>query len=301
MASYVNSSRLLPEIAFCAWLALSTAASSAEPVQSYASGKVVVANVANKVEAVDPGNGSPRSLKKKDTISERHTVIAGDSSAATLVFSNGSTISVQEKSTLVISEFLQNPFSTPFMMPIETEEPSTSTTKLNLKNGEVVCKVKKLRRDEGSSLTIETPVGAAGVRGTTFAVSYLPNQNGTDRGTYTLSVTEGEVSLTDSAGNVTLVPAGKEIVISFRTGVDPLTGETIVIEIISKQVRDIPADRLNMIKRVAAKGEADAEWIVFEPTEADLLQVIHFPEERLPFIDPRPVTEVNPQANGVSD
>lgn len=299
MAACNNSLRFLPAFAFYVWIAL-TAASSAESGQKHPSAKVVIADVANKVEAVEQGK-SPRPLKKKDIISENHTVIAGEASTATLVFSNGSTINVVEKSTLVISEFLQNPFSTPFAMAIATEEPTTSTTKLNLKNGEVVCKVKKLRIDEGSSLTVETPVGAAGVRGTTFAVSYLPNQNGTDTGTYILSVSEGEVSLTDNEGNLTLVTAGKEIVIIFRTKVDPLTGKTIVIEIISKQIRDIPADRLNMIKRVEAKGEADAEWVIFEPTEADILQVIQFSEERPPLINPRPVTEVDPQANGFPD
>ena len=183
-------------------------------------------------------------------------------------------------------------------MPLESEEPSTSTTKLNLKNGEVVCKVKKLRMDEGSSLTVETPVGAAGVRGTTFAVSYLPNQNGTDVGTFTLSVTEGEVSLTDSEGNVTLVPAGKEIVISFRTAVDPVTGDTTVVEILSKEIRDIPANHLNMINRTATKGDADAESIVFEPTNADILQLIQFPKEQFSTIEPKPVTEVDPLDNG---
>lgn len=261
----------------------------------------MVADAVGKVEALHPESKSSRSLKKKDTISEEQTVKVNVASSASLVFSNGSNISLRENSTLVIAEFLQNPFSTPFAMPIATEEPTISSTSLNLANGEIVCNVKKLRTDGGSSLTINTPVGAAGVRGTIFAISYLPNLNGTDQGSFTLSVTEGEVSLTDSDGNVTLVAAGQEIVISFTTAVDPLTGATIVTEILSTQVRDIPPDRRDMIARVVAKGEKDAETIIFDATEVDVLDRLQIPDGLPEVVDPNPVTEVNPQSNGVTD
>lgn len=307
MATCNNSLRLLSAIAFCAWITF-TASSSAELGQKLDQkhpigkgnppGKVVVADLAKKVEAVEAENESPRSLKKKDVITENHTVFSGEASKATLVFSNGSTINVLEKSKLVISEFIQDPFSTPFAMANATEEPTTSTTKLNLKNGEVVCKVKKLRLEKGSSFTVDTPVGAAGVRGTTFAISYLPNQNGTDTGTFTLSVTEGEVSFTDNEGNVSVVPAGKEVVISFRTAMDPVTGESTVVEIISRRVQDIPADRLATIERVATEGDVDAETVVFDAPEMDLMQIFQFTDQQLPPVNPKPVTDANPPANG---
>lgn len=192
-----------------------------------------------------------------------------------------------EESSLVISEFLQDPFSTPFAIANTTEEPSTSTTKLNLDNGEVVCKVKKLRISEGSSLTINTPVGAAGVRGTTFSFSYLPNQNGTDQGTLTLSVTEGEVTLTDKDGNETAVTAGNEAVISFTSRVDPVTGADIIIEITGKEVREIPAARIDEINQVAAKGEFDTKRVIFGPSALNI-------RETLQTLG-GPVTNVSPQ------
>lgn len=262
-------------------------------------GKVVVATLKGKVEAVHPDDKKPRSLKPKDIISEKHTVNVGTASSTTLVFSNGATINLLEDSSLAISEFLQDPFSVPFSMPVATEEPTTSTTRLDLTKGEVVVDVKKLRTEQGSSLTVNTPVGAAGIRGTIFALSYLPNQNGTDRGVFTLSVTEGEVVLTDSAGNLTVVTAGQEIVISFRSAVDPLTGVTTVIEILSKVVRDIPADRLAMIRRVADDGEAEADLIIFDSTEANVLDILAIPDGLPEVVDPDPVTDVDPQSNDI--
>lgn len=294
------SFRLLPSIALCLGSSF-FAPLSAESIRKQAPGKVIVANVVDKVEAIHPKQPSPRRLEERAIISENHTVNAANASTATLVFSNGATICVQENCTLVISEFLQDPFSTPFAMPIATEEPTTSTTKLNLKSGEVVCKVKKLRADEGSTLTINTPVGAAGVRGTTFSISYLPNQNGTDRGTFTLSVTEGEVSLTDNDGNVTIVAAGEEIVISFRSGRDPVTGADIVTEIINQQVRAIPAARLNRINQIAARGQTDTELIIFDPSEVNVLDTLQALSAPVAPVNPTPVTEVNPRSNSVSD
>jgi hypothetical protein len=77
-----------------------------------------------------------------------------------------------------------------------TEEPTTSVTRLNLKNGEVVCNVKKLhtKGPGGSSFEVKTPVGAAGIRGTTFSVRFIPAADGSGKGTCALSVTEGEVA-----------------------------------------------------------------------------------------------------------
>ena len=226
-----------------------------------------------KVEAVSPKSQSPRSLKTKDVIGENSTVNAAEASTATLVFSNGSTFNVLENSSLVISEFLQDPFSAPFAMPTATEEPTTSTTKLNLNRGEVICKVKKLSTDGGSSMIINTPVGAAGVRGTTFSFSYLPNQDG-DRGTLTLSVTEGTVTLTDKDGNETVVTAGQQVVVSFRSTTDPATGITTVTELISTTVGAIPPGRQNAINQVVTTGENAANFVIFESTQLNLLNTL---------------------------
>lgn len=273
-------------------------ASFAEAERKTTNGKVIAASVTGDVQAVREGSKTPLQLKTKDVISENHTVRAGTASAATLVFSNGATINLQQKSALVISEFLQDPFTTPFVMEMETEEPTVSTTKLDLLEGEVVCKVKKLNTDKGSSLTVSTPVGAAGIRGTTFAISYDPNSEGAGMGKYVLSVTEGVVSLTDINGNVTLIKAGQEIEITFKSKVDELTGEVTVVEIISREIRDIPPGRLDMINRMADKGEVNADLVIFDLSDKALLGVLPI-SGWLPAVtnSPPSVTEVNPPSN----
>lgn len=279
------------------WL-IPVTASFAEAERGSSSGRVLAADVVGDVKAVRPGSAEAVRIKTRDVIGEKHTVKVGAASAVTLVFSNGATISLQEKSALVISEFLQNPFSTPYTMQMETEEPSVSTTKLNLVEGEVVCKVKKLSREEGSSFTVNTPVGAAGIRGTILAMTYQPDTDGSGRGRYILSVTEGEVSLTDINGNVSIVTAGREIEIAFRSKVDEVSGRVSIVEILATEIRDIPLERQNRIDRVAKDGEVDAELIIFDPSEEALLDVLQVPGEVPAVINiPPSVTEASPPSN----
>jgi FecR protein len=293
MFNYAQVLKLLSVMSLGIWVATGTA-SSAESAQKRLPGKVVVANVVGKAEGIEPGSQSPRILKSNDVITEKYTVNVGAASTAILVFSNGSSVNLRENSSLVISEFLQDPFAKPYATTILTEEPTTSVTKLNLPSGEIVCNVKKLRTKEGSSLTVNTPVGAAGVRGTIFAVSYVPDGSG--NWIYTLSVTEGEVALTDADGNVTIVPAGKEVVISVRPTKDPRTGAITDIEILSLKLQDIPQERQNMINAEAAKGADAALEIFVDVMDVNLLDAFQEIRDAPPIIMPKPrrITRVDP-------
>jgi hypothetical protein len=167
-------------------------------------------------------------------------------------------------------------------------------TRLNLVAGELVSQVKKLRTHEGSSLIVNTPVGAAGVRGTTFSISYIPDSEAA-KGTYSLSVTEGEVSLTDVNGTVTLVAAGREVAITVRLTVDPVTGETAVAEILSLEVQDIPAARLTAITQAVADGDEAAEAVVMGVAETNLVEAMGQALDSPPIvIEPPPTTNPNP-------
>jgi len=275
------------------------AASPVRPKTEQKPGRVVAAQVSGQVEAAETGGGAVRRLKARDVFGENTEVSSAADSSATLVFSNGATISIGQKSKLVISEFLQDPFSTPFSMPIEEAESSVSTTKLNLKEGEVTAKVKKLKAKEGSTLTIETPVGAAGIRGTTFAISYVPSPDGSGQGTYTLSVTEGAVSFTDVNGNQTLVTAGRELSITFNSTTDPVTGEVTVTEILGSEVRNIAPNRLAAINQAAENGEVVADTIIFDGGADQLLVIPQLVDglgaaEVMAVDPPKPVTKVNP-------
>lgn len=257
-------------------------------------GMIIVAKVEGNVEAVDPKGKTTLKLKANDRLTEKYTVNVGMASSATLAFSNGAVINLLENTTLVISQFLQDPFASPFASSAMTEEPTTSVTKLQLVKGQIVGNVKKLRTEKGSSLIVNTPVGAAGVRGTTLAVSYLPPASGNGVGTYTLSVTEGEVEFIDSKGNKRLVTAGKEIVIRFMQSTDTVTGEITIEEILEITIQDIPADRQALIDRVAAEGNQSSELIFIDVLDQDLFEfyVPHAFEQVI--VKPPPVTTVDP-------
>lgn len=238
-------------------------------------GLIVVAKVEGTVQAIDPQGKTTQQLKKSDTLSEKYTVKVGAASSATLAFSNGAVINLLPDTTLVISEFLQDPFASPFSSEELTQEPTTSVTKLQLVQGEIVGTVKKLRTEQGSSLVVNTPVGAAGVRGTTFAISYRNGQ-------CVLSVTEGSVEITDSNGKKTTVSAGFEVVI--KNG--KVVGEPT-------RISDAEKNRIDLL----AKNGTDASQLIY----ADLLnqpltkEWNTFLNSEKINITPKEVTPTNPK------
>jgi len=107
--------------------------------------------------ALTPGTSLPQGA----------TIRTGESSLVAVVFSNGSVATVTSNSEVEITKFHQEAFTG--SVP-SGSEPSVSATEINLINGTVVSKVSKLK--PGSTYIVNSPVGAAGVRGTTFSVSY---------------------------------------------------------------------------------------------------------------------------------
>ena len=132
-----------------------------------------------------------------------------------LIFSNGATVDVAPDSTLKIDEFEQDPFGADVKVADLKQEPGTSTTRLNLTKGALVGKVVHLNVDKGSEFTVATPVGAAGIRGTTFQIVYRPGPNGT--ALFSVVTAEGQVVFTGTAPGSTPVDisAGQQIVVTF--------------------------------------------------------------------------------------
>ena len=142
---------------------------------------------------------------------------------------------------------------------------------------------------------LAVPVGAAGVRGTTLAVSYVPDPSGNGKATYTLSVTEGEVEFIDSNGNKKVVKAGQEIVITVRETVDPVTGKTKVTEILEIVIRDIADDRRRTIDGVEDAGVIASELIFDDVLNRQLPELLdQIREEENVVIEPEKTTEVDP-------
>jgi len=182
--------------------------SSPAPVSAAVHGSIKIARVSGEVFAIDHATGLKTRLSLNSLVSDGQTVETGPGASVVLAFSNGAVVNVKENSQLSVDEFLQNPFSSAFRLRDAMHEPSVSTTRLDLLRGEIISQVKKLNRDAGSSFTVETPVGAAGIRGTAFLLSFH-----SDAGTahFVLSMAEGLIRFLPLHGHPVEVPAGKEV------------------------------------------------------------------------------------------
>ncbi len=233
--------KFLSWMRLCGLAALLTAtAATAQVPQGRVAGRIVAAKVKGTVTAVNTADHSQRELKDNDAIAQNYVVTTAQNSSVILVFSNGATINLAPDSTLAIEQFLQDPFSTSYSMATATDEPSTSVTQLALVRGELVGNVKHLRKDgpNGSSFTVNTPVGAAGIRGTTFRIVFRPDSSG--KAFFSLSTAEGEVILTGTTAVTTPVPTGQEVVVTVEVTVDAKTGVVTVTAAPTVVTQDIP-------------------------------------------------------------
>ncbi len=176
-------------------------------------GRIIAARVEGHVEAIPNAGGATRVLHDGDVISDGNTVVTSPGANVILVFSNGATLNVAADSSLNIEQFIQDPFASDLKVSDLKEEPGTSTTKLSLAKGELVGKVVHLNVDKGSEFTVQTPVGAAGIRGTTFKIVFRPGPNGTTL--FTVLTSEGRVVLSGVSATPVSIPAGSKVVVSF--------------------------------------------------------------------------------------
>jgi hypothetical protein len=127
------------------------------------------------------------------------TIKTGAGSTAQIVFASGSSASIAPNSEVEVTKFEQEAFSGP--LPAGAE-PSMSSTQIKIVNGGVTSKVAKLKK--GSEFVVSSPVGAAGVRGTTFQVTY-----DAATGAFSVATAEGAVVFTSASGAVTAVNGGE--------------------------------------------------------------------------------------------
>jgi hypothetical protein len=155
-------------------------------------GRIIAAKVVGNVMVADRREPMrQRRLVERDELTEGQIINTGDDARVLLVFSNGATVNLAAKSTFYIEEFMQDPFSQPVKASELVDEPTTSTTKLTLIRGELMSNVKHLRHDKGSTFSVQTPVGAAGIRGTTFQILYRPAGS---VASYALRMVEGKIN-----------------------------------------------------------------------------------------------------------
>ena len=205
----------------CCFLGFVSAAARADS-SPRSPGRILAAQVHGTVSAVRT-DGTNRPLKTGDQIAQDWTVNTAPGASVVLVFSNGAIVEVGGDSSLAVREYLQESFADDYKVSAATEEPSTSTTRLRLIRGELVGNVKHLRLDRGSSFTIDTAVGAAGIRGTVFRIVVRADAAG--KAVFSLSTDQGEVVLQGINAPAVSVAAGREVRLSFEGTVDATTGE----------------------------------------------------------------------------
>jgi hypothetical protein len=189
-------------------------------------GRIIAAKVQGTVVATSRVDQSQKTLASGDEIAEKYEVKTGADSSVILVFANGATANLGSDSVLVIEDFLMDPFAGDLSVSDMKEEPTSSKTTLNLTRGEMVGNVKHLREDRGSSFTVNTPVGAAGIRGTTFRIVFKPDANG--QMTFTLSTSEGRVLLSGTSGSQVEVGGQQEVSVAVDVQVNATTGEVTI-------------------------------------------------------------------------
>ena len=239
-----------------------------------APGQIVVSMVVGEAFAMAAADPQKTPLTRGMRLAEGQVITTGKAARVVLVFSNGATVNLGAESVLSIDEFLQNPFADVIKVGDLQEEPTTSTTKLHLVRGELVSNVKKLRRADGSIFTIETPVGAAGIRGTTFRLAYRPQGN---RASFALTMIEGTIELIFKTRNrPVMVSDAKELILT-DIEIDPTTGEVLNIPNIG-QPRDVTAAAIAALSSWLQQLMEAGASVSFEPTLAANQPAQAFPQ-----------------------
>jgi len=211
---------------FCAFAAFAVALSASAQTQPGAIKAMRVTGEVMKLAA----NGTTSKITEGQLIAESDTVITRNNSSVVLVFANGSSVRLSENSRIGIDEFKMDPLSRDIKLSELTAEPSVSKTRLSLAYGEMVGNVKKL--SASSSYDINTPVGAAGIRGTTFRIVLSFDSKG--QASFSLATVEGLVSFVPantptSVITATDVPAGTQVTVVGN--VDPVSGQVTITEV----------------------------------------------------------------------
>jgi hypothetical protein len=212
-----------------AWASAGAQAPAAS--SSMVMGVIKASAVRGTVKKVNLTDKSEAPLINGDTLYQHNAIVTGPGdSSVVLVFANGSTVRVGRDSRLEIREFMMDPLQGDIAnVAALTKEPTVSRTNLRLEFGEMVGNVKTLDRAAGSSFSVSTPAGAAGIRGTTFRIVFRPRGDG-QAFNYQLSTSEGVVlfeGLTSGGGAAAVqVPVGQEMQVVAQ--VDPTTNSLVV-------------------------------------------------------------------------
>lgn len=235
--------RLIATVVFAAAVACLAPGASGEPAPpAQPRGQIKAVRVVGQVLVTRAPDQAPAALQNNAVLVQGDIVTTAKNASVVLVFSNGSTVNLGPESRLAIDEFLQDPFGAEIKVGDLKEEPSRSRTKLNLTYGELVGSVKPLKG--ASSFLVQTPVGAAGIRGTIFRLIYRPS--GTGKAFFTLSTTSGQVIFQGTTGTPVAVGEDQEVMVEAE--IDEATGAVQSVTVKSQEVA--PAEKLIIEQQV---------------------------------------------------
>jgi hypothetical protein len=203
-------------------------------------GAVIVVAVEGGAELMKISEREKRKALLGMVIAQGDTLEVEANSKITLLFSNGTLVTAQENTRMVVRAFDQQTFEPVGKKVADLqEEPSVSNVKINIDMGSLVVKTKKLARN--SSFDINSPLGTAGIRGTEFQLGMDPSQG------MQLDVTESTVAFTPPGGSPTPISQGQGLDIS-STGA-----------ITARPVNPVVAQNVAVTNKAATQVSADVE------------------------------------------
>jgi hypothetical protein len=230
---------------------------------AHAAGTVLVVRVTGEAYAMLAGGTARTPLKQGSLVLVGQVIVTGKNASVILALSNGATVTIAGDSVMAVEEFTQQPFAGAFRVTQLSKEPTSSTTRLNLVKGEIISEVKKLNKEAGSSFSIRTPVGVAGIRGTAFRLAFLDEGGGL--ASFALVMLEGEIEtrFTGRPAPV-IVPQGKQLKLG-HISIDPVTGEAKLSESEDVVVTDASASGQAAIARAVQAMISSAATVPVTP------------------------------------
>ena len=151
------------------------------------------------------GTNLKTDVKLNQFISPGETIETDSVSNALLLLTNGTTLSLESNTKLELKVFYQDGFNAE-NEKVETleEEASSSTILIDLNFGDLVVDVKKLKKK--SSFEITTPLGVAGIRGTSFKLNASSDST-------TLSVLTGQVNFNSPSMKIFEVKVNEAVLV----------------------------------------------------------------------------------------
>jgi hypothetical protein len=183
-------------------------------IEANEAGAIIVLSSKGTVNAISPtGQVVPSILKSGTVLAEGFSIKTGLTGETSILFSNGTTASIEPNSRIKISSFSQDEFiSGNRKLDDLLREPSKSQLTLDLELGTLVVQTKKL--NQGSKFSINSKLGTADIIGTEFQMGLSASGN------LNLDVSTSVVSFTPPGGaQAVIVTKGSGLNVSKTGGV----------------------------------------------------------------------------------